>query len=92
MTADGPSLSFALRELVWSLESEVALISSLSRRIDEHVAAVNAVRAEAAERLLRLDALVEAADDPELREVLQGLAAAPLPVEDEHFPARLYGG
>ena len=92
MTADGPSLSFALRELVWSLESEVALISSLSRRIDEHVAAVNTARAEAAERLLRLDALVDAADDPELREVLQGLAAAPLPVEDEHFPARLYGG
>ena len=77
---------------MWSLESEVALISSLSRRIDEHVAAVNTARAEAAERLLRLDALVDAADDPELREVLQGLAAAPLPVEDEHFPARLYGG
>ena len=89
---DSPSLTYALRELVWSLESEVAIISGLSRRIDERVAAVNAARAELAERLGRLEALVAAADDPELAAVLRARVDAPLPVEDEHFPERIYGG
>ena len=87
----GPALTHALRELVWSLESEVAIISSLSRRIDEHVQALNAARAELAERLARLDAVVDAADQPELQAVLRSCTAAPLPVEDEVFPERLYG-
>ncbi len=87
----GPALTHALRELVWNLESEVAVISSLSRRIDDHVAAVNAARRELVERLARLDALVAAADGPGLRAVVQSRAAAPLPLEDEVFPERLYG-
>ena len=86
-----PSLTYALRQLVWNLESEVAIITSLSRRIDAHVTALNAARAEVAERLARLDAVVEAADDPDLMAVLRARAAVPLPVEDEHFPERLYG-
>ncbi len=60
----GPALTYALRELVWGLESEVAVVTSLSRRIDEHVTALNAARAELAERLERLDAAVAAARGP----------------------------
>jgi hypothetical protein len=86
-----PALTHALRELVWSLESEVAVITSLSRRIDERVAALNAARRELAERLTRLDAVVDAADEPALRAVLQARTDAPLPLEDEVFPERLYG-
>ena len=85
------ALTYALRELVWGIESEVAVISSLSRRIDEHVARVNALRGEAAERLLRLDVLVEAADDPQLEAFLRGAVEAPLPSVQEEFPERLYG-
>ncbi len=87
----GPTLTYALRELVWGLECEVAVITSLSRRIDEHVSALNAARAELAARLARLDALVAAADEPALRELLRQRAEAPLPREDEVLPARLYG-
>ena len=87
----GPALTYALRELVWNLESEVAVITSLSRRIDDRVTALNAARQEAAARLGRLDAVVAAADDPELRAVLLQRTAAPLPLEDEQFPERLYG-
>ena len=85
----GPALTHALRELVWSLRSEVAVVTSLSRRIDERVTALNAARHELAERLGRLDALVDAADDPALRELLQQRAEAPLPQLDEVLPARL---
>ncbi len=91
MSESTPSLTYGLRELVWGLESEVAVISSLARRIDEHVRAVNAARAEAAERLVRLDALVEAADDPHLEAFLRAATSVPLPALDESFPARLYG-
>jgi hypothetical protein len=84
-------LTYALRELVWGLESEVAVVTSLSRRIDEHVRALNAARAELAERLLRLDAVLAAVDEPALREVLRQRTEAPLPLADEVFPARLYG-
>ena len=86
-----PPLTHALRELVWSLESEVAVVSSLSRQIDDRVEALNAVRVELAERLARLDAVVAAADEPELQAVLRSYASAPLPLEDEVFPERLYG-
>ena len=86
----GSSLTYDLRGLVWGLESEVAQITSLCRRIDEHVRAVNDVRREAAQRLTRLDALVEAAHDPHLRAWLQTVVAAPLPAVTERFPDRLY--
>ena len=89
--SETPSLTYGLRELVWGIESEVAVITSLSRRIDEHVLAVNAARAEAAERLVRLDALVAAADDPDLEAFLRSAAEVQLPQVDEHFPPRLYG-
>ena len=88
----GPTLTYALRELVWGLQSEVAVVTSLSRRIDEHVSALNAARAELAARLTRLDALVAAAGDPAMREVLRQRAQAPLPQQDEVFPLRMYGG
>ncbi len=87
----GPALTHAVRELVWNLESEVAVITSLSRRIDDHVAALNDARRELAERLSRLDAVVVAAHEPELQAVLRSYTAAPLPLEDEVFPERLYG-
>ncbi len=86
----GPTLTYALRELVWGLESEVAVVTSLSRRIDAHVSTLNVARADLAARLARLDALVAAAEDPDLREVLRQRAEAPLPREDEVLPARLY--
>ena len=86
-----PALTYALRELVWGIESEVAVVTSLSRRIDDHVRALNAARAELAERLQRLDAVVAACDEPALREVLQQRAQAPLPQHDEVLPSRLYG-
>lgn len=84
------SLTFDLRGLVWGIESEVAQITGLCRRIDEHVRAVNAARAEAAARLARLDELMAAADDPSLRTWLETASAAPLPQVNEVFPDRLY--
>ena len=87
----GPALTYALRELVWGLESEVAVVTSLSRRIDERVRAVNTARAELAERLLRLDAVLAAVGEPARRELLRQRMSAPLPQEDEVFPGRLYG-
>ena len=86
-----PTLTYALRELVWGLESEVAVVTSLSRRIDDHVRALNTARAELAERLQRLDAVVAACEEPVLREVLRQRTEAPLPQHDEVFPSRLYG-
>lgn len=86
-----PALTSALRELVWGLQSEVAVVTSLSRRIDEHVTALNAARADLAARLEGLDALVAAADDPALRALLQQRTEVPLPQQDEVFPTRLYG-
>ena len=87
----GPALTHALRELIWSLESEGAVITSLSRRLDEHVAALNDLPRELAERLSRLDEVVDSADEPELRAALRSCTAVPLPLEDEVFPERLYG-
>jgi len=85
------TLTYGLRELVWGIESQVAVISNLSRRIDEHVERVNALRAEAVERLRRLDVLIAAADDPDLRAFLRTVASAPLPRVPEQFPPRLFG-
>ena len=84
------TLTYSLRELVWGIESSVAVITNLSRQIDEHVATVNALRAEAEERLLRLDALAASTDDPDLEVYLRAAVDAPLPQVPEHFPARMY--
>lgn len=91
-TPAGPagSLTFDLRGLVWGIESEVAQITSLCRRIDEHVSAVNVARAEAAQRLADLDELVATAEDPSLRAWLETATLAPLPAVNEVFPDRLY--
>ena len=90
MDGTGTSLTFGLRELVWAIESEVAQISSLCRRIDQHVRGVNAARTELAQRLRQLDELVEAAHDPDLRSWLESVAAPALPEVTELFPDRLY--
>ncbi|MEX2289041.1 MAG: hypothetical protein WD794_01780 [Mycobacteriales bacterium] len=84
------TLTFDLRGLVWGIESEVAQITSLSRRIDDRVRELNVVRRETAERLLLLDRLVEAADEPALRRWLEQVTDAALPVVTEVFPDRLY--
>jgi hypothetical protein len=84
------SLTFDLRGLVWGIESEVAVITSLCRRIDEHVLAVNAARAEAARRLVLLDELVAVAEDPALRAWLETVTDATMPTVTELFPDRLY--
>lgn len=85
-----PSLTIGLRDLVWGIESEVAQITRLSRRIDEHVQAVNALRREAVQRLAVLDALVQAAGHDELRAWLERATDATLPRVTERFPDRLY--
>ena len=84
------ALTFDLRGLVWGIESEIAVITSVCRRIDDHVRALNALRAEAEQRLAALDALLAEADDAHLRAWLESVAAAPLPQVVEHFPDRLY--
>ena len=86
----GSSLSYDLRGLLWALESEVAQITSLCRRIDQHVRELNAARREMVERLLLLDELVDAADDPHLRAWLETVTAAAVPQVTEVFPDRLY--
>jgi len=93
MAQDEPAtaLTFELRGLVWGIESEVAVITALSGRIDDHVQALNAARAEAALRLRRLDEMLAAAEDPRLRAWLQSMTESPLPQAIETFPERLYG-
>ena len=84
------SLTFDLRQLVWSIESEVAQITSLCRRIDQHVRQVNVARAEMTERLLLLDDLTDAVDDAQLRAWLETATETPVPQVVEVFPDRLY--
>lgn len=84
------SLTAGLRDLVWGIESEVAQITRLSRHIDERVLAVNALRREAAQRLVVLDELVQAGDDGDLRGWLERACEVPLPRVTERFPDRLY--
>lgn len=86
----GSSLTFDLRGLVWGIDSEVAQITRLCRRIDEHVRQVNLARAEMAERLVLLDVLVDTADDDDLRTWLETVSAVPVPSVTEVFPDRLY--
>ena len=84
------SLTSGLRDLLLGIESEVAQITRLCRRIDERVHAVNALRREAVERLAVLDVLVEAADDGDLRAWVERVSDVPLPQVTETFPDRLY--
>ena len=88
---DRPVLTYGLRELVWGIESEVAVVGSLTRRIDEHVRSLNALRAELAARLVGLDRLRAVSDDTHLAAFLDRAVVAPLPHLDEDFPERLYG-
>ena len=93
MAQDGAEavLTFDLRGLVWGIQSEVDIITALCGRIDDHVQAVNAVRAETVRRLEALDDLLAAAQDPRLHAWLEQLTQAPLPRVIETFPDRLYG-
>lgn len=89
---DPQRLTSGLRDLVWSVESEVEVVTGLSRRIDDHVKALNRLRDELALRLEALDALHDAAaGDEDLARYLDRVADAPLPRVAEEFPARMYG-
>ena len=89
MTDPPPRLTWALRNLLWSLQSELDVVNGLSRQIDAHVRAVNRARAELVQRLERLEALVVATDDPHLSAFLRERAVVALPVEDEVVPPGL---
>ena len=82
----GPALTHALLELVWGLEAELAVVANLSRQIDEQVTALNQARAELAARLVRLDELLAATDDPHLARFLRSRARVRLP--QDAGPAR----
>lgn len=86
----GTRLTYELRGLVWGIRSEVEVLTALCARIDDHVRALNRLRAEAAERFSALDELVAAAEDPRLQAWLEQLARAPYPRAVEVFPDRLY--
>jgi hypothetical protein len=58
-----PDLAGGLQSFLGQIENEVCAVSALSERIDELVSALNAARAEQAERLLALDALRAAVTD-----------------------------
>ena len=83
-------LTFDLRGLVWGIESEVAVITSLCGRIDEHVRALNTARADLARRLEALDALHASTDDEHLRAWLEAATQVTYPQVTEEFPDRLY--
>ena len=84
------TLTHRARELVWGIQSSRDVVTGLSRRIDEHVRAVNALRAELAERLERLDGLRESVGDPSLLAYLDASTDVVLPTVDELWPERLY--
>ena len=86
------SLASALRELVGGIETEVTSITSLSAEIDQHVDALNGLRAEATSRLLHLDDLRSAAEDVNLSAFLDTSIQPQLPQVEEDFPDRIYGG
>lgn len=83
-------LTFDLRGLVWGIESEVAVITSLCGRIDDHVLALNVARADAARRLAALDELVDATTDEHLLTWLETATQVTYPQVTEQFPDRLY--
>ena len=84
------SLTFALRGLVWGIECELAVITNLCGRIDNHVRALNTARADAARRLAGLDELVASVDDDHLRAWLETATQLTYPQVTEVFPDRLY--
>jgi len=85
------SLTYGLRELVWGIESEVAVITRLCQRIDESVEKLNELRADAARRLMVLDDLLATGGDADLVAFLERAVVAPLPEVPEQFPERIYG-
>ncbi len=89
LPADG-GLTFDLRGLVWGIECEVAVITSLCARIDEHVRGLNVARADAARRIEQLDELLAAAPDERVRAWLEPLTQVVHPQVAEEFPDRLY--
>lgn len=90
-STDGARLTAGLRDLVWGIESEVAVVTSLSRRIDEHVRALNALRAELADRLAGLDELRAGTGQTEIAAYLDRVVHPVLPERVEVFPDRMYG-
>ena len=86
-----PTFTVRVRDLVWAVESEIAVITNLCQKIDAEVTALNALRAEAAARLVRLDGLRSAADDADLEVFLETAIRVELPRVPEQFPDRLYG-
>ena len=86
------TLAGALRDLVSTIEDEVTAITALSGQIDEHVEALNGLRAEATRRLLHLDDLRAAAEDVNLSAFLDTTIQPQLPQSEEEFPERIYGG
>ena len=86
------TLAAALRDLVNGIEDEVTEITGLSAQIDEHVEALNELRAEATRRLLHLDELRAAAEDVNLSAFLDTTIQPQLPQSEEEFPERIYGG
>ena len=92
MPAANSTMTYGQRELVWGTESELAVIGSLARRIDEQVAILNGLRGELAERLSGLDELQAATSGQHhLAEFVAVAARSVLPSVDEDFPDRLYG-
>lgn len=85
------ALANALRELVGSIEHEVAEVTRLSEVIDDHVVTLNGLRADVAQRLLHLDELRAAADDANLGAFLDDTIQPQLPQQAEDFPDRIYG-
>ncbi|MCU1691054.1 MAG: hypothetical protein JWM64_145 [Frankiales bacterium] len=85
------SLASALRDLVTSIEDEVAEVTRLSEVIDDHVTTLNGLRADVAARLAHLDELRAAADDANLGAFLDDTIQPQLPQQSEDFPDRIYG-
>ena len=89
--APAGSLAAALRDLVSSIEDEVAEVTRLSEVIDDHVVTLNGLRADVAGRLAHLDELRSAADDANLGAFLDDTIQPQLPQQSEDFPDRIYG-
>jgi hypothetical protein len=84
-----PDLAGGLRSLLGAVEGEVRAVSTLSEKIDDLVAKLNAAREEQAQRLTALDTLKGAAEDGGLSTFLDKLIK-PRPTRvTEVVPARL---
>lgn len=88
-TDEPADLAAGLRTYLSSVDAEVRAVSTLSERIDAHVAELNALREEQAVRLLALDELQESVSDPSLSAFL-ATTIRPRPVRvAELIPERL---